>query len=727
MIRAVFAGQRDLERAAERLASRLPASLGGLARLAYNYHWSWQAGAASLFRDIDPDRWTRVAGNPVRLLEEAGPDLVAGVAADRAFVDRVARAQAALAADLARPHAEGPLTPARPGAFFCAEFGLHVSLPIYSGGLGALAGDLLKQASDDALALVGVGLLYRQGYFRQRIDGSGRQQEYWSDTDPERLPAALVTDADGEPLTVSVPIGTEDVVAQIWRVDVGRVPLYLLDCDRSENSRTARWIATRLYVSDPDLRLAQYLLLGVGGMRALRTLGIDPTVLHLNEGHAAFAALELARQNGTPGAELDGALDRAARRILFTTHTPVPAGNDTYPLEALTRVAGRFAAEAGLDVDGLARLGHAPDAEDSAPFGLTEFAIHSSAQRNGVSRRHGEVAREMWRGLWPGLSAAEVPIGHVTNGVHQPTWVGASMRALLGRYLGEDWLARSADEDTWEAVAQIPDHDLWSVRREQRVRLIAAVRERSVRERLGRGESLAYARAASETFDPDALTIGFARRLATYKRLGLLVEDLEGARELLGGAQPVQIVLAGKAHPGDADGKRTLELLFELRGLDGVGERVVFLEDYDLHSAALLVQGCDVWLNLPRPPLEASGTSGMKAAVNGGLHLSVLDGWWAEAYDGSNGWALEGDVDADIAAQDARDGAALRELLTGEVVPLFYERDEDGLPTGWLERVRHSLHTLGPAFSAQRMLRDYVELEYVAAAGGALPAPPTTR
>lgn len=727
MIRPVFAGQRDLERAAERLASRLPAPLGGLARLAYNYHWSWQEGGAALFRDIDTDRWRRVAGNPVALLEEAGPDLVAGAAGDRAFVAHVARAQAALAADLARPHAEGPLTPERPGAFFCAEFALHVSLPIYSGGLGALAGDLLKQASDDALALVGVGLLYRQGYFRQRIDGNGRQQESWSDTDPERLPAALVTDADGEPVTVTVPIGAEDVVAQIWRVNAGRVPLYLLDCDRSENSRTARWIATRLYVSDPDLRLAQYLLLGVGGMRALSALGIDPALLHLNEGHAAFAALELARQNAAPGAQLDGALERAAQRILFTTHTPVPAGNDTYPLEALTRVAGRFALEAGVDIDVLARLGRAPGAPDSAPFGLTEFAIHSSGQHNGVSRRHGEVARGMWRGLWPKLSAAEVPIGHVTNGVHQPTWVGSSMRALLDRHLGEDWLARSADGDTWEPVARIPDHELWAARREQRVRLIAAVRERSVRERLGRGEPLAYARAASETFNPDALTIGFARRLATYKRLGLLVEDLDGARELLGGAHPVQIVLAGKAHPSDADGKRTLEKLFELRDLDGVGERVVFLEDYDLHSAALLVQGCDVWMNLPRPPLEASGTSGMKSAVNGGLHLSVLDGWWAEAYDGANGWALDGEVDPDTAAQDERDGASLRALLTGEVVPLFYDRDEDGLPTGWLERVRHSLRTLGPAFSAQRMLRDYVELQYAAAADGALTAPPAGR
>ena len=727
MIRAVFAGQRDLERAAERLASRLPAPLGGLARLAYNYHWAWQPGGAGLFRDIDPERWGRVAANPVALLEEAGSDLVLGAAADRAFVERVARAQATLAADLARPPAEGPLTPERPGAFFCAEFGLHVSLPIYSGGLGALAGDLLKQASDDALALVGVGLLYRQGYFRQRIDGRGRQQEYWSDTDPERLPAALVTGTDGEPITVSVPIAAEDVVAQIWRVDAGRVPLYLLDCDRPENSRTARWIATRLYVSDPDLRLAQYLLLGVGGMRALTALGIDPTVLHLNEGHAAFAALELARQERAAGAELDGSLERVAQRVLFTTHTPVPAGNDTYPLEALARVAGRYAEEAGVDGDRLARLGRAPGADAAAPFGLTEFAIHSSAQRNGVSRRHGEVAREMWRGLWPELTAAEVPIGHVTNGVHQASWVGASMRALLTRHLGEGWLARGADRSTWDAVEQIPDSELWAARREQRVRLISAVRERSVRERLGRGEPLAYARSASETFDPDALTIGFARRLATYKRMALLVEDLDGARELLGGEHAVQIVLAGKAHPSDADGKRTLETLFELRGLDGVGERVVFLEDYDLDSAALLVAGCDVWMNLPRPPLEASGTSGMKAAVNGGMHLSVLDGWWAEAYDGSNGWALEGAVDPDPAAQDARDGAQLRVLLTGEVVPLFYERDEDGLPARWLERVRHSLRTLGPAFSAQRMLRDYVELEYVAAAGGALPAPPASR
>jgi starch phosphorylase len=720
----VFAGQRDLERAAERLASRLPGPLGGLARLAYNYHWCWQPGGTGLFRDIDLDRWVRVAGNPVRLLEEASPDLVAGAAADPAFVASIARAQERLAADLARPTVAGPLTPERPGAFFCAEFGVHVSLPIYSGGLGALAGDLLKQASDDALALVGVGLLYRQGYFRQRIDGDGRQQEYWSDTDPERIPAALVTGADGEPITVTVPIGEEDVIAQVWRVDVGRVPLYLLDTDRSENSRTARWIASRLYVSDPDVRLAQYLLLGVGGMRALRAMGIDPALLHLNEGHAAFAALELAHQQAGERAPLDGALDRAAARILFTTHTPVPAGNDTYTMDALAGAAGRYAEQIGVASERLARLGRAPDGGDGAPFGLTEFAIHTSAQRNGVSRRHGEVARSMWRGLWPALRDEEVPIGYVTNGVHHPTWIGPSMRALLDRHLGEDWLGRAAERATWEPVQRIGDAELWAARREQRVRLIAAVRERSVRERLGRGEPLAYARAAAEAFDPDVLTIGFARRLATYKRLGLLVADLDGAQELLAGPRPVQIVLAGKAHPRDADGKHMLEQLFELRGLEGVGERVVFLEDYDLYSASLLVQGCDVWMNLPRPPLEASGTSGMKAAVNGGLHLSVLDGWWAEAYDGSNGWSLDGEVAADPEAQDLRDGARLRALLTEEVVPLFYERDADGQAHPWLERVRHSLSTLGPAFSAQRMLRDYVELEYVAAAGGALPAPP---
>jgi starch phosphorylase len=710
----VPAGDRELDRAVQRLASRLPAPLGGLARLAYNYHWSWQADGGEVFRRIDADRWARVAGNPVRLLEEADPDLLAAAAQDGEVRELAARSLASLDADLARPPADGELTPERPCAFFCAEYGVHASLPIYSGGLGALAGDFLKQASDDALPLVAVGLLYRQGFFRQHVDAAGRQHEYWVDSDPNRLPAVRLTGDDGEPLTVAVPIGDEVVRAQIWRIDVGRVPLYLLDSDLPENSAVGRWITARLYISDPDVRLAQYLLLGVGGVRALAAVGVDPGRLHLNEGHAAFATLELARREVAAGLPPAEAIERARARVVFTTHTPVPAGNDTYPVEPLTRLAGAFLREAGLRLDAVVRLGRSrPDAA-TEPFGVTQFALRTSARANGVSARHGEVARAMWHELWPDLAESEVPIGHVTNGVHEPTWLGRPMRALLDRHLAEGWLTRAADPGEWLAVDSIPAAELWAARRAQRERLVELVRERSVLERLGRGDRADYARAAAERFDADTLTIGFARRIATYKRLGLLVSDVAAARELLDGSRPVQIVLAGKAHPSDEDGKAMLEALFEAKLTPGVAARVVYLEDYDLATAALLVAGADVWLNLPRPPLEASGTSGMKAAVNGGLHLSVLDGWWAEAYDGANGWALSGEVDADPVAQDARDGAELERLVREEVVPLFYDRDGDGIPQGWVQRIRASLRSNGPGFSAQRMLRDYRELVYAA-------------
>jgi len=709
---AVPPGDRDLERAAARLGACLPDPLKGLARLAYNYHWSWQPGGAEVFARIDRSRWRLCAGNPVRLLQEAAKESIDAAAADDELVGAIRLALDALDAELARPSAPAPVSPERPAAFMCAEYAVHGSLPIYSGGLGALAGDFLKQASDDALPLVAIGLLYRQGFFRQHVDAAGRQHEYWVDSDPERLPAALVTGAGGRPLTVSVPIADAHVEAAIWRVDVGRVPLYLLDADRPANAPLARWISARLYIGDPDVRLAQYLLLGIGGMRALEAMGIDPGHVHLNEGHPAFAALELARREIASGTSPAEAIERVRPRVAFTTHTPVPAGNDTYPAEQIARVAGAFADEVGLGVDGLVRLGRSkPDAPDEG-FGLTQFALHVSARANAVSARHGEVARAMWHPLWPALAESEVPIGHVTNGVHEPTWLGDPMRGLLDRHLAAGWLRRAADAGEWQAVERIPAAELWAARREQRAALVEAVRERSVLERLGRGDDADFARAAAAGFDPDTLTVGFARRIATYKRLGLLVADVDAARALLAGPQPIQIVLAGKAHPSDEDGKRMLQRLFALKPSPQVAARVVYLEDYDLATAAQLVAGADVWLNLPRPPLEASGTSGMKAAVNGGLHLSVLDGWWAEGYDGTNGWALPGDVRSDEVAQDADDAAELQRLLREEVIPLFYERDADGIPQGWVDRMRASLRTIGPRFSAQRMLRDYIDQQY---------------
>jgi glycogen phosphorylase len=707
----VSLGREDIDRAAQALASRVPTPLHPLARAAYNLRWLWTPGGGAAFRAVDPQRWELSGENPIRLLTEAPVDALERAAADDALVERARALEESIRADLARPATTtGPATAERPVGFFCAEYGIHASLPIYSGGLGALAGDILKEASDRALPLVAVGLLYRQGYFRQRIDASGWQHESWVPTDPERQPMALVTGADGQPITVTFPVGAEQVVAQVWRADIGRVPLFLLDADRPENGAVARWISSRLYTGTRDLRLAQYLLLGVGGMRALRALGIDPSVVHLNEGHAAFASLELARAELAAGASLEDALAAARARTVFTTHTPVPAGNDTYETELVCESLATLADEVGVDLDTIVRLGRTRADDDGEPFGVTQFALHTSRSGNGVSRRHGEVARKMWAALWPDRAVDDVPIGFVTNGVHLPTWIGDPMRAVLDRHLGEGWMDRAGDAATWEALDRAGDGELWAARREQRAALAAWARERSMVDRLGRDEPRGYVEAPE--FDPDVLTIGFARRLATYKRLHVLLSAAEGIVDLLSGERSIQILLAGKAHPRDDDGKRSLQALFAAKGIPEIGRRVAYLDDYDLTIGARLVTGCDVWVNLPRPPLEASGTSGMKSAANGGLQLSVLDGWWAEGYDGENGWALSGEVDDDHGAQDARDAAELLRLLHDEVVPAFYDRDERGLPPKWLALMRASLRTNGPEFSATRMLRDYGERIY---------------
>lgn len=705
-------GGEDLRRAATDLAERLPDALAPLARLAFNYRWSWLPGGAELFAAVDRERFELCHQNPVRLLREAPSHALRRAAGDRELLERACDLEARVRADLVRAPAPGPIDPARPVAFFCSEYGVHASLPIYSGGLGALAGDLLKEASDRALPLVAVGLMYRKGYFRQRMDASGWQHEYWVDTDPPRLPAALVTNPGGSPLTISVPIGDTDVVARIWRVDVGRVPLFLLDADCRENGALERWSTARLYDSDPDTRLAQYVLLGVGGVRALRALGIEPGVVHLNEGHAALAPLELANPGIQAGETFELALGDARRRTVFTTHTPVPAGNDSYPPERVQEAISRLAAELGSSGNEVIRLGRTRPDDRFEPFGVTQAALRCSRAANAVSRRHGEVARDMWSSLWPERALAQVPIAHVTNGVHVPTWIAAPMHELLDRHLGHDWLSRAAQPATWDAVAEIPDTELWAVRERQRADLVGFVRGRSIVDRLARGDVREYVGAAAQAFDPQLLTIGFARRVATYKRLDLLNRDPEWTLSLLDGERPVQIVLAGKAHPRDDEAKRALQRLFGLKHARIVGERVVFLDDYDLDSAAWLVQGCDVWLNLPRPPLEASGTSGMKSAVNGGLQLSVLDGWWAEAYDAHNGWALPGEVDLDHDAQDEHVAATLHHLVGEEVLPAFYERDARGLPARWLTIMRASLRSLGPQFCASRMLAEYLAGPY---------------
>ena len=648
----------------------------------------------------------------MRYLSDLWPATLERAAADPGVRDRVAALSAELDADLARPPRP------RPGvngavAFLCAEFGVHVSLPVYSGGLGVLAGDILKEASDQALPLVAVGLFYRRGYFRQRLDLTGRQQEYWVANDPRSLPMARVTDADGQPLKLSVHVFGGETRFQVWRVQIGRVPLYLIDSELPENDVQRRWTTARLYEGNRAIRLAQYALLGIGAVRVLEALGIDPAVYHLNEGHPALAGLELASRAVAGGTPLEGALDDVRERFVFTTHTPVPAGNETYGVDELLAAYDDLPGRLGVSPDELIALCRArPDDTGESP-GMTPLALRLSRSRNGVSRLHGEVARRMWLPMFPDRPVNEVPITHVTNGAHLPTFISRHFAELFDRHLGDGWWTRAADPATWEPVRDIPDAELWAARRAARAALIDWTREKSQTDRLLRNEQIDYVNSAARALDPDVLTLGFARRLATYKRLNLLTYDQGRALRIITGDRPVQLLLAGKAHPLDEGGKGVLQSLFNLKSSSPqISERVVFLEDYDLSVAPHLVAGCDVWINLPRRPMEASGTSGMKASFNGVLQLSVLDGWWAEAFDGSNGWGIPGEEDPDPAVMDARDADDFYGLLEREVIPGFYDRGEDGIPHGWCERVKASLVTNAPRFSAARMIDDYAAKIY---------------
>jgi len=709
----VFPGDHDIRRAVAELARALPERLQPLAWIAYDYRWAWSADGAATFRAIDPDAWARTAANPRRLLTETGRTQLEQAAQDDALVARVERLAGELQADRDRPWGAVPGRPDHPVAFCCAEFGVHGSLPIYSGGLGILAGDILKEASDLALPMVGVGLMYRTGYFHQRIDATGYQHEYWLDADPERLPCVKVTGQDGQVLTVTVPVDNEELVAQVWRVDVGRVPLYLLDTDLPGNSPVGRWVTSRLYESNRSIRLAQYAMLGIGGVRALRAMGIEPCVYHLNEGHPALGVLELlqqARAEHPPGDD-EAAWRQVRERVVFTTHTPVAAGNETYHRSEVLATLGRVADLAG-DRETFLALGRIDPGHPDQPSGLTALALRSSRHANAVSRRHGQVARSMWQPLFPGRALDDVPISHVTNGVHVPTWLLGPMRELLDRHLGTGWLARADQPGTWAPVNDIPAAELWAARCAARAQLVDMISRRAIGDRLRRGDPLDYASAIGGGFDSGRLTVGFARRLATYKRLHLLALMPERAIALVGGDRPLQFVFAGKAHPDDHEAKEVVRRVFEMKRAPSVAGRAAFLEDYDIPLAGQLVAGCDVWINLPRPPLEASGTSGMKSVLGGGLQLSVLDGWWAEAYDGSNGWAIDGHVDADHRAQDWRDAGALFELIEQQVVPMFHDRDRDGIPQRWVAMMRRSLLTNGPRFSAARMLREYIDRVY---------------
>ncbi len=704
-------GLLSIQRQVASLAARLPRDLEPLAYIAYNYAWSWSRTGRRLFASVDPERWLACGENPVRLLHDVSGDKLGAAARNEQLV---ADAHALLS-QLEHHREEdavpiGDATPSHPIAFLCAEFAIHSSMQIYAGGLGVLAGDILKASSDARFPVVGVGLLYREGYFHQRMDKSGWQHEYWVPLDPERTPAVLVTDPEGSPITVSVPLRGRDVVVQIWRVDVGRVPLFLLDAQRPENSLQDRWVTSQLYVGDKAVRLAQYALLGVGAVRALRVMGLEPSILHLNEGHAALAPLELAQGLRGEGESLESALSSIRNRVVFTTHTPVAAGNEGYSTDEIAEVLGDYPATLGIDISNFLQMGRTNPDMEHEPFVMTPLGIRVAHLSNAVSERHGQVAREMWHPLFPDSSVEDVPIGHVTNGVHLPTWMALPMRQLMDQHLAQGWEQRAADPETWAPLQDIPNAALWEARQQLRTEMFEKLRHKIVTDRLSRNEGKARVSQALTGFQSDKLTVGFARRMAAYKRIQLLVSDPDRFVHLLD--QGMQLLVSGKAHPQDDDGKKGVQNLFGLKGDELIGRQLAFLDDYDLAIASHLVSGCDAWINVPRPPLEASGTSGMKVVMNGGLNISILDGWWCEGFDGTNGWSLGADITYDQQVQDERDAQFLYDTFERQVIPLFYDRDASGVPSRWMEMVKRSMLTLIPRFCASRMIADYARLGY---------------
>jgi starch phosphorylase len=700
----------------------LPAPLAPLERLAWNYWWSWSADGASVFRDLDADIWEECEHNPRQLLAKTSPYRLAQAATDPVYIERVRRIdglfQDYMAESPSWPRNESPIiSPDNPVAYFCAEFGVHNSLPLYSGGLGILAGDHLKSASDLRLPLIAVGLLYRYGYFVQRLRTDGWQEEHYGETFPSELPIRLVRNADDTPLQIEVLIRERNVLAQVWCADVGHVKLYLLDTNILENVETDRWVTGHLYGGDRETRIVQEMLLGIGGIRLLRRLGVKPHVFHLNEGHSAFLTLELAREViQTEHRTMTEATEIVRRQCVFTTHTPVAAGNDEFDAALVLRSFGSsYMRELGLTQEEFLALGRVDGAKSVERFGLTPLAIRMCRSTNGVSKKHGEVSRALWAELWPGRPVANIPISHITNGVHAPTWVSPLLRHLYEKYIGADWATQLQNRTQWEqSVARISDEEIWVAHSLLKERLVAFLRYRSFQSRLAAGERADYVEAAKTMFDASALTIGFARRVAGYKRWNLLLTDPDRLLRLLEDEErPVQFVFAGKAHPQDEGSKRILQQLAQWKYDLRVRQRAVFLEDYDQEIARQLVQSVDVWLNVPRRPLEASGTSGEKVAMNGGLNLSILDGWWLEGYDGTNGFAIGNGVDtSDIAKIDAGDAESLYSVLEQAVVPLYYDRDSDGVPRKWIAMMKRAIQTLAPEYNSDRMVQDYARKIY---------------
>lgn len=712
------------------VSPKLPVSLQRLPELAQNLRWAWNQDAIALFRRLDRDLWEITGHNPVRMLGAIDATQLEAAATDPGFLshlERVCRDLDSYLADnstwFGRAHGNvsAPFV-----AYFSAEFGLTECLSIFAGGLGLLAGDHVKSASDLGVPLVGVGLLYQQGYFRQYLNEGGWQQEAYEDNDFYSLPLSLERRPDGLPLTVEIPYPGRQVVAQVWRAQVGRIALYLLDTNTARNTLPEdRDLTDQLYGGDLEMRIRQEIMLGIGGYQALKTLGLEPIVYHMNEGHSAFLALERIRWLMiTHNLSFAEAREAAAASLVFTTHTPVEAGHDYFPPDLVDRYFRDYAQSLGVSRQDFLALGRRNSADDNEPFCMTVLALRLANHSNGVSRLHGEVTRRMWPALWPEVPEDEIPISHVTNGVHLPSWISYEMDQLYERYLGSRWKEVPSDESAWRGIDRVPAEELWRTHERRRERLVTFVRRR-LRAQLGaRGAPEAEIEAAGEVLDLEALTIGFARRFAPYKRAALLLRDPDRLARLLNNPErPVQVIFSGKAHPRDDAGKQLIRQIVALSREEPFRRRLVFVEDYDMAVARYLVQGADIWLNTPRRPFEASGTSGMKAAANGALNLSILDGWWDEAWQQARGrqapigWAIgHGETYEDPDYQDQIEAEPLYDLLECDVVPSFYDRGVDGLPRQWIVRMKASIGNLCHFFNSHRMVREYAERFYLPAA-----------
>ena len=698
----------------------LPAVLEPLREMTFNLWWTWEPSARRLFRHLDPDLWNRTNHNPVRMLQLSRQARLEELAQDKSFLRELKEVHDAFRNYLARQDTYGKTGAGaaikRPVAYFSAEFGFHEAIPNYSGGLGILAGDHCKSASDLDLNFVAVGLLYRHGYFRQEIDKDGAQHAVSLNQNFHHLPIREVQ-RDGAGLLISVRILDREVFAKVWQLPVGRIDLFLLDTDIPENNAEDRLITAELYGGDQEMRMRQEIVLGIGGVKALKALGIDPEVFHMNEGHSAFLAMERIRRKVVEKKlEFYSALQIVASANIFTTHTPVPAGNDSFPREMMRKYFGDFAKELGIPFDELFSFGQTR-VDRSDPFSMTILALRMSRHSNGVSKLHGEVSRSLWKDVWNGVPVHEVPITSVTNGIHTKTWMAPEFSALYRKYLGE-WEERITEPDFWRRVIDIPDSELWETHQQLKHRLVEFVRERVRIRRERIGDSPEAIRDVNRILDPEVLTIGFARRFATYKRGALLFSDKERLKRLLNDTtRPVQFIFAGKAHPRDEGGRALIQEVYRFSREAGFENRVVFLEDYDSYIARRLVQGVDLWLNNPLRPMEASGTSGMKCAPNGGINLSVLDGWWHEGFNGNNGWAIAAEIsDGTVEFQSAVDANSLYQLLENQIIPLYYAKPDGKLPLAWLQLMRESIRSVTPVFNTHRMVKEYTERLYIPAA-----------